>query len=278
MRQIAASGWFSRLALSAVVVFALLIGLDRPLDAQTTLIVSDYGSNSLSSFPINAAGIPGALTPVPGTAGAGLEGTACLYGGGTTEIFVAENGPSIYIYNLTTGVFNVTTPFATIAGAKFAALSLSPDGKTLYAADYNPSGGGIYAFDVQVGSPTYGMKIATTSPISGPFKDVAVDIGTGYVFGTDLFAFIPGHPATTTNNGGVYAFSPALPGVTLPGGPPQTLAPIPAANIPIIPIPASALSFGGLLFDANGNLWVSDYLSVTANDKHSPESMSTYAV
>ena len=43
MCQIAASGWFGRLALSVAVVFAFLIGLDRPLEA--TLIVSFLSGN-----------------------------------------------------------------------------------------------------------------------------------------------------------------------------------------------------------------------------------------
>src|ERR1035441_299305 len=238
MPQITARRRFSRLAASAALLIASLFSLDEPLQAQATLVVSDYGTSLLSFF--NATPSPTATSGTFPFGGNGFEGNACLADGAAYQIFVAANSDSIYIYNMTlpsgAGSFN-GFPFATVAGASFTGLALSPDGKTLYAADYiDATHGFIYAFSTATSS--------APPPIFRSLQwgahDVAVDT-SGNVYTTD--------------------FKQPLQGVTKLGKN-LTIGSI-MYNFILKPVGASGLA--GMAFDSHGNLWVSDFGAVGTN-------------
>jgi hypothetical protein len=239
MRPIAIRDWFLRLASLAAMVAAFLVALDHPLHAQnTTLIISDFGTGSLSLFPI-VNGTPGTPTTVSsGTGFAPGEGAACL---GTSQIFVADNGSSIYTYNLTTktsALFaTVTTPdIGTGQLPAFTSLSLSSDGKILYAAGDNDS---VYGFYTSGGTPI------PNSPLHNPaakWHDI-VAAGPGFAYATDFQTSSQGVALFNFNTGSV--------------------------NLNFIPPPTGG-AYAGLTFDTLGNLWVSDFGSTTSNNATRP--------
>ena len=233
-----------RLASSVAVIFAFILALNHPLQAQTTtLIVSDYGSGSLNLFPI-VNGTPGTPTTVSsGTGFAPGEGAACL---GTSQIFVADNGSAIYTYNLTTktsALFaTVTTPdIGTGQLPAFTSLSLSSDGKILYAAGDNDS---VYGFYTSGGTPI------PNSPLHDPaakWHDTVADLTNPLVvYATD---FQSGQGVVKFDFSGSGSATPFI-----------SLPPPGAPNV----------AFAGLTFDTLGNLWVSDFGSVTSNNATRP--------
>ena len=242
MRQIAARGWLRRVASSAGLVLGFLFALAHPLQAQPTLVVSNYDNPGGFSFFLttagNTAGTIQAGSPVTGY-GSG-EGEACLEGGAAPEIFVSNNANNIDIFNLNsamTGVLSATpTPFENIAAAGFTGLSLKSDGTTLYAAgqDYY-----VYAFNTQTKAET---AVSPALP-NADVHDVAYDPVTGTVY------------ATYDGGGVVYAFTSAL-------------VPIPAKNITLPSGPSYMQE--GLVVDLSGNLFVSNFGTETANNTSQP--------
>lgn len=205
--------------------------------SQVSLIVSNNGNSELSFF--TSAGAP-TSTPTSGTspfagAGTSFEGEACS-ASSTYQTFVANNGPSIYIYTVNTatggGLWNIA-PFVTIPGASFTSLALY--GSTLYAADYGDNL--IYAFTTgpsSVTSPTYVSPVLTYG-----VHDVVVDPSGTYVYATN--------------------FQNTAQGVTRLG---STLSASPVYNLISNP---SGYRFAGMTFDGSGDLWVSNFGAVGTN-------------
>ena len=236
MRQFTVRRWLLRLASSVAVILAFLISLNQALRAQTgTLIVSNYGSSSLSLFPI-VNGIPGTPTTVPSGAGFALgEGLSCV----GSQLFVADNGPSIYTYNLSTQTSALFTTVSTSPPPSFTALSLSSDGLILYGAGDN---GHVYGFYTSNGAQI------PNSPFSNPaakWHDLVADpdpVKHGMVYATDFQTPSQGVVKFDFNTG------IATPFITPPPG----------------------VEFTGLAFDTLGNLWISDFGTDGSNNTTRP--------
>ncbi len=206
--------WRSRHVALVAAAFALLGNPAYPVRAD--LIVSDLGGQ-VRKF--DDAGNP--INPVPFIGGGGGgEGLACLMIGGVGELFVANNGPTINIYDPTSGAF--VRQFASGLG-QVAALSLSPDGSLLYAADYGF--GKIDAFRTTDGSLAYSVN-----------TDASHDVRVG-------------------NDGSVYAADFRFTGVLKFNASLSTSATFIARGDNGLTGPA------GMTFDKSGDLWVSNFTS-----------------
>jgi hypothetical protein len=253
MPQISASGWFSWLASSTVLVFAFLFTVDHSLQAQpkTPLIVSFFNGNNSGTLlgfdSVTGSFIPGFSLTTGGGAGAGAEGAACITSGGVPALFVAQNIDKINVYNPTTfKPFSSTLGSFLINGANnISALSVSPDGSVLYAADYR--GPGIW-----------GLKTAPILATAKTGDTITADYSVGTTAAHDVAAD-PGNFAPANAPGGrVYTASfenvNDLGIVTSP-------ATLSTTSTFISKTAADGVGLthpGGLLF-AHGSLWVSNF-------------------
>lgn len=217
----------SRFVPPVAVVLVLLGGLDP---AHADLLVSDFFFNARGVSVYTDSGSPIIPNPLANIGGGGGEGLTCLLTiAGVPVLFVANDGPTIQTYNAKTGAL-INANFATVTGAQFTALSLSPDGSTLYAAGNNFH---LYAFDTTTpGAAPKAVTPASAAAFGHVWHDLTVDPLTGDVYAT----------SETQANVGVDKFSADFTVFT-----PSFIA------------PPSVGDFAGLTFDKNGNLWVSNF-------------------
>jgi DNA-binding beta-propeller fold protein YncE len=103
----------------------------------------------------------------------GTEGAACLTTGGVQAVFVANNLPYISVVDPKTLMYKGSV--AITGGSKVAALSLSPDGSVLYAADYN--GNTIWGLDTATILSTAAMSNGSTT---APYPFLTTNLGIRY--------------------------------------------------------------------------------------------------
>src|SRR5262249_29312198 len=157
-----------------------------------------------------------------GGGGAGGEGFACVQGGAGLQIYTSNEGPSILICTLATP--NSCVPFLTSArpGTRYAAIALSLDGSTLYAAD--DAQNFIDAYNTTTKALVFSVSTQASHDVRvGP---------DGSVYATHF-----------NHNTGVLKFSPNLVSVT------QFIAP--GDNGLSCP--------SGMTFDLAGNFWVANF-------------------
>jgi hypothetical protein len=218
MRQSTARGWLWRPVLSAAVVFAFLFAPDHSLHAQTTqatLVVSDFGSNELTSFNTSLGTLGNSTGTQVATASSGAaagEGQACLVSS-VSEIFVSDLGVKIGTYSVPSLTALVTTYF-TVPNAQFTSLSLNPSaplpgartGPVLYAADQANSM--IWAFDAstQGSTPIYSVYVTPAPGQTQGVHDVLWD-----PYNQTLYATVyQGTASPTSNAVVVYAYTNLL--------------------------------------------------------------------
>jgi hypothetical protein len=236
----------SRLLPVVAIACAVLCGLGGSVRAEDDLFVSCLTRREVFRFDVFA--FPNAPAPFIGNGGGG-EGFACLSGGNQAEIFVSNNTDAIKVYDPDTGAFLRTFKSNSSGGPQLntvGALSLSPDGKLLYAADYGASGR-IYAFDTSTGAVKWDSDVAFPNH---PWHDVRVG-PDGFVYATQFFP----------NPDGVWRFSPDLTTKTL-----------------FIPPGDNGLNHpAGMTFDRTGHLWVSNCFAGTNGNQVSEYDATTGA-
>ena len=220
--------WLSRLGATVAVVFAFL---GWPVLAD--LIVSDYKTSVTNTGQIRRFDDAGASKTFPTSTGnielPGFgEGIACRTTvAGVSELFVAtyNAGGNINVYDLSTG-----QPLRSFTGLNFVGgVSLSPDGKILYVAD----GARVVALDAMTGVQLYMTAVAIQA------HDILVSLDGSSVYVTHF-----NHPSE------VLKFKADL---------------TPAA-IPVFISDSTHLTKpGGMAFDADGNLWVSNLFAGASN-------------
>jgi hypothetical protein len=200
--------------------------------ARADLFVSELGTDQVLRFDDAGNSSPFPTGTVPGD-----EGLACLPAVGGCQLFVANNSPTISVYNSNSGAplgsGTFYPPSGQTGSGAFAALSLDAGGTTLYAANYGDSS--IYAIPITSGSPPIAGTAAITSTLAS--HDVLVG-PTGSVF-VDQF---------TPNNAGVIEYSNGL------SGPSTTII-----------SPSSIVNPAGMAFDVHGDLWVANPPSTPGN-------------
>lgn len=209
-----ACGLFS---VAAVVLF-LFVGL-----LQADIFVSRYDNHQVDRYDDSGHLVQTNFFHDTNGNGLGSEGFACVKLA-SNRVFTADNSNQIGIFDINTGVELGTYLVGT---GTIAALAISIDGKTLYAAAYGTNI--IYAVDATNGS----IKYQVSTPAS---HDVAVG-PDGNVYATDFNSHL-----------GVQRFSP-------------TLVPI-GTFIPDTVLPYA----GGMIFDGSGNLWVTNTGPAGTND------------
>jgi hypothetical protein len=193
----------------AALVLLLFVGT-----LHADIFVSNFGNGTIERF--NDAG----QQPTTFVSGlGGTEGVSCVKLS-SNELYAANNGSSIHVYNLTTGLPIRT--FTVSGASNIAAISFSIDGSVLYVADY----GGSHIFGV---NPSNGTVIYHANTTASHDVRVGPD---GYVYATYF-----------SSNTGVVRFSKDLTTQTqfvAPGDHGLTRA-------------------AGMAFDATGNLWVTNF-------------------
>lgn len=230
-----------QLSFLSLATIALL--LPRPVVAS--LFVSNLGTGRVSLYADNGSLIESNFL-TGGSGGGGGEGITCILNvAGVPTLFVANNSNTIFSYNAVTGVY--IGPFATANGASFAAISLTPNGSTLYAAGQD---GSIYGFNTLNGDQTY--KSLSPSP---EWHDVAVDpISPSQVYA--VYA---------TQGIGNFSQLSKL-GINRATPPATTLTPFK----PWPPLNATSGDYSGMVFDSTGNLWVTNFSTGPTNNLVQP--------
>ena len=213
-RVVAARIKVLRLLSVAAVALFLLVGT-----AQADIFVSNYGTHYIEKWDDSGHVINARFIFANGAS----EGIACVKLM-QNRIYVANNSPTIGVYDINTGGIISGASFTISGASKIAALAFNITGTRLYAADWY--GKHIYAVDLPLGgscTPSGNCNVPTPAA-----HDVVVG-PDGNVYATEFDA--PG-------GSGVQVFTPSL------GSHPYFLAP---------GVPPRA---GGMVFDGGGNLWV----------------------
>ncbi|HYM60018.1 MAG TPA: hypothetical protein VEZ11_03905 [Thermoanaerobaculia bacterium] len=219
-----------RFAASTAIVLALFLGAAPSVRA--TLIVSDLSGGQIRLFD----SITG--NPIGTPANGGGEGVACVIGG-APALFVANNSAKISVYDPATLLPLGSGGVSIAGGSSVAALALSTDGSTLYAADYGVNQ--IFALSTSaiVAAAT---SSGTVSPLfsapTGASHDVAVDPASGTVYTSHFSSGL-----------GVLKFSPNL----TPLG--SFLSPALATSI--------GLAHPAGILVTSGTVWISNFSSVS---------------
>ena len=209
------------------------------LPAVASLFVSNLGTRQVSLYADNGSLIESNFL-TGGSGGGGGEGIACILNvAGVPTLFVANNTNTISTYNAVTGAY--IGKFATAVSQSFSALSLSPDGSILYAAgnaDY------IYGFSTSDPNPSKNPIYISSPPVAA-WHDVAVD-PNGSVYATQ---------GINTAKVGIYKIS--TPAIFV-------------ASLEQPPAPPPRGDYTGMVFDSDGDLWVTNFHTNLTNNTTQP--------